>query len=116
MRSSSNAATPPWWSARACRPGARRLDRTMPMNNMEPNRFARMASMSDLLDRLKGINTRNATASTHARNGRRIGAHQQRGAAMKYIAAIGVVLALVLSLSAFIRAGALECKLKGEAL
>jgi hypothetical protein len=72
--------------------------------------------MSDLLDRLEGINTRNATASTHARNGQRIGAHQQRGAAMKYIAAIGVVLALVLSLSAFIRAGALECKLKGEAL
>jgi hypothetical protein len=25
-------------------PGARRLDSTMPMNNMEPNRFARMAS------------------------------------------------------------------------
>jgi hypothetical protein len=35
---------------------------------------------------------------------------------MKYVAAIGVVLALVSSLGAFIRAGALECKLKGEAL
>jgi hypothetical protein len=70
--------------------------------------------MSDLLDRLEGINTRNASA--HARNGRRIGVHQQRGAAMKYVAAIGVVLALVSSLGAFIRAGALECKLKGEAL
>ena len=70
--------------------------------------------MNDLLDRLEGINTRNA--STHARNGRRIGAHQQRGATMKYIGPIGVVLALALSVGAFIRAGALECKLKGEAL
>jgi hypothetical protein len=70
--------------------------------------------MNDLLDRLEGINTRSTGA--HARNGRRIGAHQQRGAAMKYVTAMGIVLALVLSLGAFIRAGALDCKLKGEGL
>jgi hypothetical protein len=37
--------------------------------------------MSDLLGHLEGIDTRSIGA--HARNGRRIGAHQQRGAAMK---------------------------------
>ena len=35
-----------------------------------------------------------------------------RGAAMKYVAAIAIVLALI----AFLRAGALECKVMGEAL
>ena len=35
-----------------------------------------------------------------------------RGAAMKYVAAIAIVLALI----AFLRAGALECKVLGEAL
>jgi hypothetical protein len=35
-----------------------------------------------------------------------------RGAAMKYVAAIALVLALI----AFVRAGVLECKIMGEAL